>query len=802
MRFSFDWLKKHLKTDKSVREIANILTFLGLEVEEVIDADAIFKGFVVASVSNVEKHPNADKLHTCLATLADGSERHIVCGAQNLKDGLKVILALPGAVIPSTGTTLKLSKIRGVPSEGMLCSLEELGLADESDGIIELPADTSLFAKVSELVGFGGGILDVSITPNRGDCFCIRGLARDLAGAGAGELLHLEYHKVDASKELAAKITVDSVRNSDIQHAIPYIAFRTITGIANKPSPAEIQKLLKSANVGSHSSVVDFANFIMLDNCRPFHIYDLNKIKNEIEIRFAQDGEKLVDLHGKLHKLSGETLVACNGSDLLCIIGIIGAEKCACDENTTDILIESAYIDPVYMATIGNKYNIVSDARTRFERGVDPSLCITALDELTHMIVFWCGGTASKIQEFGNLNLDAKKISISEKKLEQIAGFHIELEQAIQILCKLGLNLISSDNGNATFSIPMHRFDLSIEEDLIEEILRILGYEKIPFQPLEIKKKAKDKELNLYKSITSLKRFACACGLSEVSSFSFISKDSADIFASEFIPDSEKIVVIANPINSDLSVMRNSLYPNLLSETAKSLRFSNRASNLFEVGNVYSMPNEQQLVFSAVRAGLYGERIWIGHNRSVDVFDVKSDLFACLTHLGVDTTKLTYDTERIPSYYHPAKSASLLLGNNVIGYLGEMHPNVRDLFNLNVNVAAFEVYLDKILKPQKHTFVSMPEKVYQAVSRDFSFVFKSKDQYNIHAGDIVGTIRKVNALIKSVIVFDYYKIDESSIALGVSITIQSDNSTLTDADIKAVCQQVVTAIEDLGCDLR
>lgn len=801
MRFSFDWLKKHLKTDKTVSEIAEILTFLGLEVEEVVDTDVIFKGFVVASVSNMQQHPNADRLHTCTVTLADDSERHIVCGATNLRDGLKVILALPGAIIPATGAALKLNKIRGIQSEGMLCSLEELGLAEESDGIVELPTDTDLSAKVSDLFGLGSGILDISITPNRGDCFCIRGIARDLAAAGAGQLLPLDYHKIEGNCELATKIAIEEGKKDDILQYIPYVAFRTITDLKNKQAPVEIQRLLRSANIGTHSAVVDFANFMMIDNCRPFHIYDLDKIHKGIEIKFAKKGDNLKDLHGKLHQLEYRSLVSCSGDDLLCIIGIIGAENCACDENTTNILIESAYIDPVYASIVGNSYNIASDARTRFERGIDPTTCVTGLDELTSMIISYCGGNASKIEEIGELNLKQKQVSISKEKLEKVSGFNIEFDKAINILSNLGLKIASFDSEKATFYTPPHRFDLNIEEDLIEEVMRILGYKNVPSQPLDIKRKAKDKELNLCKSITSLKRFACACGLSELSSFSFINQDSADVFVSDLVPGSDKIVTIANPISVDLSVMRNSLYPNLLTETAKNLRFS-RSSNLYEIGNVYSMPNEQHLIFSAVRSGLYGERIWIGHNRNVDVFDIKSDLFACLTHLGIETTKIMYDTDSVPDYYHPAKSSSISLGHNVIGYFGEIHPNVRNLFNIDANTAAFEVYLDKILKSKKQTISNITDKVYQAVERDFSFVFKARDQRNIHAGDIVSRIRKVSLLIKSVVVFDYYKIDENSIALGISITIQSDNSTLTDPDIKDVCQRVITAIEDVGCDLR
>ena len=800
MRFSFDWLKRHLITSKTIDEIADILTFLGLEVEEVVNPEKIFKGFVIASVSNVEKHPNADKLRTCIATLADGSQKHIVCGASNLREGLKVVLALPGAVIPASGTVLKKSKIRGVPSEGMLCSLEELGLAAESEGIIELPDDISLSESIANALNLGGGILDISLTPNRGDCFCVRGIARDLAAAGAGELTETPIVFVNAQDEFNAEISID---DDDVEKAAPLFAFRTISGVKNGQSPLWVQNFLKSANMKPISAVVDLANFVMLDIGRPFHVYDLDKIKNKLHIRYAQDGEVFSDLQGKNHKLSSDTLASFSGDDVLCILGIMGSDKCACDENTTNILLESASFDQVYLSTIGNKYNIVSDSRTRFERGVDPMWSIPGLDNVSSLILETCGGKASQITAFGRVPFAKSIIKITQKKLDNLAGFHIPLQDAIEILSNLGLWLISESEESAEFSAPQHRFDLAIEEDLIEEVLRIVGYDSVPLSRLECKKTSEGQaELANLTTITSLRSFACSCGLSEVVSFCFSDPKYSDLFASDVRSRSKDVITITNPISADLAVMRNSLYTWLLINAAKMMRYSNRSCNLFELGPVFSAPNRQELVLAGVRVGLHGERSWMNRDRNVDVFDIKSDLLSCLQHIGIDINKISYDVKNVPSFYHPTRSANVLLGNKLIGSFGELRQNVCSAFDINTTAVAFEIYLDDILKPAKRSYKSTSDKIYQAVDRDFSFVFKSTGLGGVCANDVVSEIRKVSPLIKSVTVFDYYKIDETSIALGISIKIQSDVATLTDLEIKEVCNNVITATEKIGCGLR
>lgn len=800
MRFSIDWLKRHLKTDKSISEICNALTFLGLEVEKFLDPEEVFKGFVVAQVSNVQKHPNADRLRTCVAALADGSKRNIVCGAYNLSDGLKVILALPGAKIPVNDEILKSSKIRGVVSEGMICSLEELKMAASSDGIFEVPDHFSLSDSVDTILGIGGGLIDISITPNRGDCFSVRGIARDLAAVGIGEFIDRAPAALPKPKSVLP-VNV-SLQDGSIHKLSPFLAYRGICGLKNKKSPYWVKTFLKHAGMKSVSAIVDLANFVMLDCGQPFHIYDLRKVQKGISIRYAKSSEAFTDLHDRVHTLPTGSLVAYCENTPLCLLGVIGGEECACDEETTDILVESAIFDPIYISTISSALNIVNDSKMRFERGVDPSLCIPALDALSELIVQNCGGNVSELKTFGGLKVSGNIISLSSRKLNAIAGCDVPFDKAVEILAKLGLAVKVSSSTEATFETPSHRFDLAIEEDLIEEVLRVMGYNFVPSAPMTVPTISSDDQMQLCKSEISLKKIACSCGLSELLSFSFISNEMAELFGSDATPDSKNLVSITNPISVELSIMRNSLYPNLLQNAERSLRFSNRYCNLFELGPVFSCPNKQKLMLSAIRVGAYGDRIWIGHDRSVDVFDIKSDMFACLSHIGVNVEKLSYDVNDVPEYYHPVRAAKVLLGDGLIGFFGEIHPNVRKLLNISTNAVGFEIFLDDILKTKKYEPKDISDKVYQSVDRDFSFVFRSESKSSIHASIIVNAIRKVSNLIKSVTIFDYYRIDQSSIALGVSIKIQSDNSTMMNADINKICRQVVTVAEQIGCELR
>lgn len=805
MRFSFNWLKRHLRTGKSISEIANMLTFIGLEVEEVIDCDEIFKNFVIAKAKNVQKHPNADKLRVCEAVLKDGTVKHIVCGASNLREGLNVILALPGAKIPATGEILKQSKIRGISSEGMFCSLEELGLAEDSDGIIELPDDVSLDEKIGTLVGLGEGIIDISITPNRGDCFSIEGVARDLAAVGAGEFIEEEKTCVNEDFKFDININlVDNQDNSSILEAMPFCAYRIIRGIKNVKSPEWLIRLLESANVNSISSVVDFANFMTYDVCRPFHIYDLKKIGNELSLRQANNGEVFRGLNRKEYSLNSDVIVASSSDHIMCILGIMGSEKCACDETTTDILIEASVFNPIYISNTGNKMNIISDSRTRFERGINSEYTRQGLDRLTNYILQNCGGKASSVFTIGNDSFKRKKVTLYFQKVNKIAGIEIDCNDVIGILEKLQIKILSKDRDFIVCEIPPFRSDLNIAEDLVEEVLRIKGYDLIPYQALPGQKTKFDASiLNKYKKITEIKRELCAKGLSELNTFSFINNDQAKLFMSDLVHTSQQTVIIANPISEDLSIMRNSLYPGLLSNVDNLLKLSAKSVCLFELGPIFSTPDVQRTSLNGVRCGHCNEKNWIDSDRCFDAFDVKSDVLQVLKMFNISEDKISYDTDVIPEWYHPMRSSAIVLSKKIVGYFGELHPSVLAHYDIKVPCVGFELDIDQlfaVLKPRFSDYNSC--KPLPFVERDFSFVFDDYLGKHFRADDLVRAIKKSDPLVQHVGIFDYYKIADESVAIGVTVTIRPQVTTLNEADIREIYDKIVIVAKNVGCELR
>ena len=465
MRFTYNWLKNYLSTELSANQIAEKLTSIGLEVESFEDPSVVFDKFKLAQIESTERHPNADRLKVCEVIDSDGKKYHIVCGAPNARAGLKTILALPGAFIPGSGVILKKSKIRGIDSEGMMCSHGELALPDASDshGIIEIDPETNLSASIGEILGYEGGIFDVSITPNRGDCFSVKGIARDLAAAGAGTLIE--------SEQVTCKCAFDFPLNIQKDYGIhdyaPFIALRVIRGIKNGESPTWLKQCLKAAGMNSISTIVDLSNLWLVDRGRPLHVYDLNKIEGDISIRFAKHKEKFIDIKGNEHILQGDMLVTTDSKDILCLMGVMGNAKAACDENTTDILIESAFFDPIYVSKVGGFLNITSDSRTRFERGIDRESCIPELENVTKTIIDLCGGEASSIFTAGEILKNDQPVVLTKEKLNSIAGFEIDWKQAKNVLLRLGLQLKSESEDGMTFIAPSWRHDLNIEEDYV-----------------------------------------------------------------------------------------------------------------------------------------------------------------------------------------------------------------------------------------------------------------------------------------------------------------------------------------------
>ncbi|MDR0968820.1 MAG: phenylalanine--tRNA ligase subunit beta, partial [Holosporaceae bacterium] len=491
MRFSFNWLKRYLRTDLTIAEIADKLTALGLEAEKVEDPATVFKNFKLVQIKSAEKHPAADKLKICVVEDAAGAELSIVCGAKNARVGLKTILAMPGAVIPGSGETLKKSKIRGVASEGMMCSASELTISSDSEGIIEIDPNVDLSTSIADVLGCDGGSIDVSLTPNRGDCFSVKGIARDLAAGGAGEFIAPE--KIVCQPSFKFPINIEYEDNKSLRQYAATFAFRVIRGVKNGESPQWLKTALKSAGMNGASALVDLSNFYMIDSGKPTHLYDAKKIKGDFRIRFAANGEIFQDIKGNEHKLFSDMLIAADDESPLCLLGVMGGQRIACDENTTDILIESALFNRVWITRTGTVANITSDARTRFERGVDLDSSVSGLEELTKLILENCGGEASDIFVIGERPLKGadeieltNEIPLRKSRLDSAGGREFDWDEVKLILKKLGLKEIKSGENESTFTAPSWRSDLKIEEDLIEEVLRIKGYDGVSSKSIDI----------------------------------------------------------------------------------------------------------------------------------------------------------------------------------------------------------------------------------------------------------------------------------------------------------------------------
>ncbi|MDR2268026.1 MAG: phenylalanine--tRNA ligase subunit beta [Holosporaceae bacterium] len=789
MRFTFGWLKRHLSTDWSAKKIAERLTPIGLEVESFLDPDVVFKNFKLVRLERVERHPNADRLKVCIVSDCNGKKAQIVCGAKNVLEGLVGVLALPGAIIPNSGAQLSKSKIRGVESNGMLCSYEELSLPMEGDGIIDLGHDIDLSTSVGDALGFQGGVFDVAVTPNRGDCFSVKGIARDLAAAGAGTFLAPEEKCHKSSFAFPLQINYNN-SNACCKYA-PVIAFRIIRNLENGPSPESLQSLFRSVGTNSISSVVDLSNFLMMDSGRPIHIYDLDKIDGQITISFAKNKEKFIDIKGKEHVLQQDMLVAADKKDVLCLLGIMGGAKAACSENTKNILIESALLDPIFISRTGSFLNINSDSRTRFERGIDHDSCVPGLEAITSLIVNTCGGTASDICVVGTHPKVKRTIELTQKKLHSISGCDVNWATAKKILKKLGLKEVATSEESARFLMPSWRADLNVEEDLVEEILRINGYDNICGEEFCVSVNAEDRLLERENTIIAIKRLLCSVGLSEVISYSFIKSEYADAFR-----ENRKAVQLLNPISDDMSVLRLSLLPSLILAATRSLNYGQSHVEICESGNIFFDACLQEMHVAGLRAGDYSDRSWAKKNRKADVFDVKGDLMTALSYFGIAERDVITKPEA-PSYYHPSRSGSICVCKKNVGYFGELHPRINKLFSLSEPLLCFELMVDKIpAMPSKNN--SNSDKVFPKIIRDFSFVF---DQ-SLPVGSVLSAIYALDNKIVKADIFDLFDIDDKKKAVGITITIEATDRTLTEQEAQTISNKIIKLVEETGGKLR
>ena len=797
MKFTLSWLKEHLDTDADVQTIADKLTSIGLEVESIEDAGARLKDFTVAEIVSAEKHPNADKLRLCMVNTGDKEPLQIVCGAPNARAGIKVVLARPGTVIPASGEALKIGTIRGVESRGMMCSARELLLGEDHDGIIELAAEAVVGTPAAPALGLTDPVFDVSITPNRGDAASVFGIARDLAAAGLGTLHTRKIEPVAGKFPSPRKITLDF--SPENKNACPIFAGRLIRNVKNGPSPQWVQDRLKSVGMKSISALVDATNLIAQDRGRPLHVFDADKLSGNLHARMANDHEQVLALDGKTYVLDSETVVIADDSFARGIAGVMGGEDTGCSLETKNVFIESAWFDPVRVARAGRKLGIISDARYRFERGVDPQSVLPGLEFCTKLILDWCGGEPSEVVIAGEVPPAHKPIDFDPALVENLGGIQIDTDESIRILARLGFTVI--EHGDILHvTPPSFRRDIDGPADLVEEIVRIHGLEGVPSVALERDRAvAKPVLTSAQRRARAVRRTLAARGFNECVSFSFVARDQAALFGG-----GDEARQLSNPIASDLDALRPSPLPSLLAAAARNTARGLSDFNLFEIGPAFQsgMPEAQTSNAAGIVVGA-GIRDWSKAGHPADVFDAKAALYAGLeAAMGGPMTAPV--TPGAPSWFHPGRSGTIALGPKQIGWFGELHPKILAAFDLKIPVAAFEINLDAIPEPKsrKGRAVFSPSP-YQAIERDFAFVVDAR----VAAGDIVRAAKGADrVLVESVSVFDVYEgknLGEGKKSIAIAVRIQPKDRTLTEAEIEALAQKLVAAVSKAtGATLR
>jgi phenylalanyl-tRNA synthetase beta chain len=799
MRFTLSWLKEHLDTDASVQTIAERLTSIGLEVESISDAGAALKDFIVGAVLTAEKHPNADKLRLCTVDAGEGPPLQIVCGAPNARAGIKVVLARPGTVIPASGEALKTGTIRGVESRGMMCSARELLLGEDHDGIIELGGTAKVGAPVAEALAQAGllsldPVIDVSITPNRGDAASVWGIARDLAAAGLGTLKSEKVEPVAGKFPSPKKITLDfSPENKD---ACPIFAGRLIRGVKNSPAPKWVQERFKAVGMKSISALVDATNFVAQDRGRPLHVFDADKLSGNLHARMANDHEQLLALDEKTYVLDKDTIVIADDSFARGIAGIMGGMDTGSFQDTRNVFIESAWFDPARIARAGRKLGIISDARYRFERGVDPEFVLPGLELVTRLILEWCGGEASDVVIAGALPPAHKPIEFDPGLVETLGGVRIKREEIVSIL--EGLGFVVAEHATLHVTPPSWRHDMEGPADLVEEVVRIHGLSDVPSVALSRDAAvAKPVLTGGQRRARGVRRALAARGFNECVGFSFIARDQARLFGG-----GDDARQLSNPIASDLDALRPSLLPSLLAAAARNAARGFSELNLFEIGAAFQsgMPGAQTTNAAGLIMGV-GARDWSKSGHSADAFDAKGAMLAAL-EAAMGSALTAPVTANAPSWFHPGRSGVIALGPKTIAQFGELHPKILSAFDIKVPASAFEIILDALPEPKRKARAQFSPSPFQAIERDFAFVVNR----DVAAGDLIRAVKNAErSLIDSVSLFDVYEgagVPEGKKSLAIAVRLQPKDKTLTDAEIEAVAGKIVAAALKLGAILR
>ena len=790
MKFSLSWLKDFLETDADVAAIAAKLNAIGLEVEGIEDPAARLAGFRIARVLTAERHPNADKLQVLSVDIGDDAPLQVVCGAPNARAGLIGVLGLPGAVVPAGGFELKKSAIRGVESNGMMCSVRELELGDEHDGIIELPADSPIGQAFADYAG-SDPVFDVSVTPNRPDCMGVHGIARDLAAAGLGKL------KPRAIKTVAGSFPCPTEIRTDDAEGCPAFYGRVIRGVTNGASPAWMQARLKSAGQRPISALVDITNYLMLGWGRPAHAYDLAKLTGAVIARRAVDGEGVTALNGKHFVLDQQMTVIADDAGVHDIAGIMGGEHSGCSETTRDVLLEVAYFDPARIARTGQALALASDARSRFERGVDPEFVEPGLDLLTALILEICGGEASAIVRAGALPAAQHTVNYDPALCGKLGGVDVTPSRQREILETLGFSVVEGEV-HWIVTAPGWRPDIDGAADLVEEIVRIHGLDNVPSTPLRRTDGVARPTATPAQALErKVRRAAAARGLVEAITWSFLGDLEAEAFGGGAWS-------LANPISEDLKVMRPSLLPGLLTATRRNLDRGAASVRLFEIGRRYLSDGERPTL-GLVLAGERTARGWASSkSQGFDAFDAKAEALALLAEAGAPIESLQVMGEA-GAQFHPGQSATLRLGpKTVLARFGMLHPATARAFDLDGPVAMAEVFLDAIPVRKAAVFArsAYAPPTLQAITRDFAFFVPLA----LAAGDLVRAVRssdKVN--IVAARLFDDFRgagVPEGQKSLAVEVTLQPQDKSFDETALKAIAERVVAAAAKLGASLR
>ena len=788
MKFTLSWLKDHLDTDATLDEIVERLTMIGLEVESVDDKAALAP-FVIAKVLTAEKHPDADKLRVLTVDTGSGAPVQVVCGAPNARAGLVGAFAAPGTYVPGIDVTLSVGKIRGVESHGMMCSERELQLSDEHDGIIDLPQDAPVGTSFAAYARLDDPVIEINLTPNRPDAASVHGIARDLAASGLGRLKTAPVEPVAGKGACPVKVTIEA------PDLCPGFALRLVRGVKNGPSPKWMQQRLIAIGLRPINALVDITNYVTFDRGRPLHVFDAAKVAGNLAVRRATDGEKVLALDGRDYALTPEMCVIADANGVESIAGIMGGEHSGCDEATTDVLIESALWDPMATARTGRALGIITDARYRFERGVDPEFMVPGLELATRLVMDLCGGEPTEADVVGYGGHTPDVVSFPFAEVKRLTGIEVAKDESLSILSRLGFRPLG--NGEVVdVEVPSWRPDIDGKADLVEEVMRIHGVDEIAPQPLSSHDAVNGRILTTLQVRTRAARRALAVrGMMEAVTWSFIPARHAELFGG-----GQEALKLANPIAADMSDMRPSLLPGLISAAQRNADRGFADVALFEVSGTYEgdTPQAQRRVAAGIRRGTAGldgaGRHWSGNARNVGIFDAKADALAALEAAGAPVDRLQIEPGA-PGWYHPGRSGVIKLGPKVVlGHFGEFHPRTLEGLDVSGPLCGFEVFLDVIPEPKAKPTRTKPRlelSPFQAVKRDFAFVVDRK----VEAGTLTrAALAADRKLITGVSVFDVFEgaaLGEGKKSVAIEVSIQPQEKTLTDEDFEALARRIV-----------